>query len=145
MPRVRVTQPEQLLQVATAQSEKLGKKLDELYAEAIERYLETTKNSSAGSLRSRHAIPRASPEIVVDIPEDLFQRAQKTAKRLGKQRHVLYAEALATHVAGAGPADSAIDRGHDPGAAWRDKSESPSAIDQGHTLPDGAWRPKGST
>jgi predicted DNA-binding protein len=146
MPRVRITVPEQLLDVATSKAEELGKTMDALYAEAIERYINATKNSSAGSLRSRHAIPRSAPEIVVEIPEELFQRAQKVAKRLGKPRHVMYAEALATHL---GPgaiaqADSAIDRGHDlPSGAWR--STADSALDQGHDLPSGAWRPKKPT
>jgi predicted transcriptional regulator len=124
MPRIRVTVPDQLLEVATARGEQLGKSIDELYAEAIARYIEATKNSSPGSLRSRHAIPRSSPEIVIEIPEALYQQAQKVAKRLGKARHVMYAEALATHVGPAAPADSALDRGHDPGSAWRAK-ESP--------------------
>jgi metal-responsive CopG/Arc/MetJ family transcriptional regulator len=146
MPRIRISVPEQLLNVATTRAEELGKSVDELYAEAIERYIDATKNSSAGSMRSRHMIPRSSPEVVVEIPEELFQRAQKVAKRLGKARHVMYAEALATHV---GPgalaqADSALDRGHDlPSGAWR--STADSALDQGHDLPSGAWRPKKST
>jgi predicted transcriptional regulator len=143
MPRIRVSLPEQLLEVATAKGEQLGKSVDELYVEAIERYLKATKDSSAGSLRSRHAIPRSSPEIVVEIPEDLYQRAQKVAKRLGKARHVMYAEALATHVGSGTPADSALDRGHDPGSAWRAKGDS--AIDRGHDVPDGAWRSKEPT
>jgi hypothetical protein len=125
MPRVRVAVPDQLLQVAAARGEQVGKNIDELYVEAIERYIEATKNSSPGSLRSRHMIPRSSPEIVIEIPEDLFQRAQKVAKRLGKPRHVMYAEALATLVGPAAPVDSALDRGHD--------------------LPSGAWRPTGPT
>jgi metal-responsive CopG/Arc/MetJ family transcriptional regulator len=126
MPRIRISVPDELLKVAAARAEQLGKDPDELYAEAIERYVEATKNSSAGSVRSRLAFPRSSPEIVVEIPEQLFQRADKAAKRLGKRRNVMYADALAYHLsAGGAPADSALDRGHD--------------------LPSGAWGPKGST
>jgi predicted DNA-binding protein len=125
MPRIRVAVPEQLLEAATAKSEQLGKNIDELYAEAIERYIDVTKNSSAGAMRSRHIIPRSSPEIVVELPEELFQRAQKVAKRLGKQRHVMYAEALATHVGPVSQADSALDRGHSlPSGAWRETEKT---------------------
>ena len=121
MPRIRVSVPAELLNVATARAEQLGKNLDELYAEAIERYIDATKNSSAGSLRSRSTIVRSSPQIVIEIPEQLFQRADRVAKRLGKQRHVMYADALAKHLAAAAaPAESALDRGHDlPRGAWR--------------------------
>ena len=87
-----------------------------------------TKNASAGSLRSRHIIPRSSPEIVVEIPQDLFQRAEKLAKRLGKPRHVMYAEVLVRHI-GPGAAAAPVD----------------GALDQGHALPSGAWRQTGST
>jgi metal-responsive CopG/Arc/MetJ family transcriptional regulator len=126
MPRIRVAVPDELLKVANARAEQLGKNLDELYAEAIERYVNATKNSSAGSVRSRFIFPRSSPEIVIEIPEELFQRADKAAKRQGKRRHVMYAEALAQHLKAAGaPAESALDRGHD--------------------LPSGAWRPMGPT
>lgn len=126
MPRVRVSVPEDLLKVAAERAEQLGKDLDELYAEAIERYVDATKNSSAGAVRSRFVIPRSSPEIVIEIPEELFKRADKAAKVQGKRRHVMYADALANHlVAAAAPAASALDRGHD--------------------LPSGAWRPIGPT
>jgi metal-responsive CopG/Arc/MetJ family transcriptional regulator len=126
VPRIRVSVPAELLKVATARAEQLGTDLDELYAEAIERYIEATRNSSPGTLRSRFIIPRSSPEIIVEIPEQLFQRVEKVAKRQGKRRHILYADALANHLVVAGaPAGSALDRGHD--------------------LPSGAWRPKGPT
>ena len=126
MPRVRVTAPDQLLQVAAATAEQLGKNINELYAEAIERYVDATKNASAGSVRSRIMIPRSSPQIAIELPEELFARAEKAAKRQGKARHVIYADALAYHLAAAGaPAESALDHGHD--------------------LPSGAWRPTGPT
>jgi hypothetical protein len=123
VPRIRIKQPDELLQSAGTRANELGKHIDELYAEAIDGYIETTKNASPGSLRSRGGIPSASPQVIVEIPEELFQRAEKVAKRLGKRRDVMYAEALAMHVGHAPVADSALNQGHD--------------------LPSGAWRPKG--
>jgi metal-responsive CopG/Arc/MetJ family transcriptional regulator len=126
MPRIRVSVPDELLKVAAERAEQVGKNLDELYAEAIERYVDATKNSSAGAVRSRFTIPRSSPQVVVELSEELYRRADEAAKRQGKKRHVMYADALASHLAAGGaPGDSALDRGHD--------------------LPSGAWRAKGST
>src|SRR4051794_11476905 len=121
MPRIRVGVPDELLKVAAARAEELGTELDELYVEAITRYVEVTKNSSAGAVRSRFIIPRSAPEIVVEIPEALYKAADTAAKRQGKRRHVMYADALANHLAaGMSHAESALDRGHDlPGGAWR--------------------------
>ena len=120
MPRIGVRVPEELLKVATARAEELGKSLDELYAEAIERYLDVTKNASAGSVRSRFIIPRSSPQIDIEIPEELFQRADKAAKRLGKPRPTMYADAVAYTLRARATAESALDRGHDvPSGAWR--------------------------
>ncbi|MEY2516689.1 MAG: hypothetical protein QOJ89_4047 [bacterium] len=122
MPRIRVTAPDQLLQVAAERAEQLDKKIDELYAEAIERYVAATENASAGSVRSRIVFPRSSPKIAVEIPEELFKRADHAAKRQGKRREVLYADALAYHLAAAATADSALDQGHDlPSGARRSK------------------------
>jgi predicted transcriptional regulator len=98
MPRVKIMVPDGLLQVMATQAEQLGRDISELYGEAIERYVRVTATASPGSLRSRHVIPRSSPEIVIEISEDLFQRAEKAAKRLGKKRHVMYAEAMARYV-----------------------------------------------
>jgi len=123
VPRIRIKQPDELLQSAGTRANALGKHINELYAEAIDRYIEKTKNASPGSLRSRSGIPRASPQLIIEIPEELFQRAEKVAKRLGKRRDVMYAEALAMHVEHVPIADSALNQGHD--------------------LPSGAWRPKG--
>jgi len=106
MPRIRVGVPEQLLKVAEERAEQLGKSLDELYVEAIERYVHATKDSSPGSVRSRFNIPRSSPQIAIEIPEELYKRADKAAKSQGKQRHVMYADALYNHLKGAvAPAD----------------------------------------
>lgn len=123
MPTVTVQLTEQLLELATARAEQLGKSIDELTAEAIDRYIEVTKHASAGSLRSRHITPRSSPRITIEIPEELYERADKHAERLEKRPDVMYAEALAKQVARTLPADSALNQGHD--------------------LPSGAWRPKG--
>ena len=125
MPRLRILVPEKLLQATTTHAEQIGKDISALYAEAIEGYIKVTAKASPGALRSRHIIPRTSPELVIEIPEDLFDRAEKAAKRLQKKRHVLYAEAMARYVQAAGTAESALDRGHD--------------------LPEGAWRATGSS
>ena len=126
MPRVRFSVPDELLKVAAERGEQLGKDIDELYVEAIERYVEATKDSSAGAVRSRIVIPRSAPEIAIEIPEELFKRADKAAKLQGKRRNVMYADALAYHLAAAGPpAESALDRGHDlPSGAWRAKEQT---------------------
>ena len=124
MPRVRVKIPDELLQRAATRAQELGKHIDELYAEAIDRYVEVNQNASAGALRSRSGMPRAAPQLTIEIPEELLQRGDKLAKRLGKRRDVMYAEALAKHVQHAPAADSALNQGHD--------------------LPSGAWRAKGS-
>ena len=125
MPRVRVNLPDELLQRAATRAHELGKRIDELYAEAIERYVEVNKDASAGSLRSRTGMPRGAPQLIIEIPEELFQRADKLAKRLGKRRDVMYAEALATHVQHASAGDSALNQGHDlPSGAWQAKRPS---------------------
>ncbi|MFP5362358.1 MAG: hypothetical protein ACLGI5_06480 [Thermoleophilia bacterium] len=122
MPRVRVRLPDELLQRAATRAQQLGKSIDDLYAEAVERYIEVNQNVSPGALRSRSGIPRSAPEFTIEIPEDLFQRGDRLAKRLGKKRDVLYAEALAHHVAHVPSGDSALGQGHDlPSGAWRPK------------------------
>ena len=122
MPTVSVQLTEQLLELATARAEQLGTSIDELYADAIDRYIEVTKYASAGSLRSRHIMPRSAPQVSIEIPDELFQRAEQHAERLEKPRDAMYAEALAKHVTSALPVDSALNM---------------------HDLPSGAWRPKG--
>jgi metal-responsive CopG/Arc/MetJ family transcriptional regulator len=126
MPRVKVSVPDELLQVAGERAQELGKSIGELYVEAIERYVDATKNSSAGAVRSRFIIPRSSPQIAIEIPEELYRRADTAAKRQDKRRNVMYTDALADYLmASAAPGESALDRGHD--------------------LPSGAWRPVGPT
>ena len=124
MPRVRVRIPDALLQRAATAAQAEGKKIDDLYEEAIVRYIESTKNASPGSVRSRGGMPGGSPKLIIEISQELFQQADKLAKRLGKTRDILYAEALARHVP--------------------ETSRRQSALDQGHDLPSGAWRPGGS-
>lgn len=124
MPRVRVSLPDELLQRAATLAEADGKTIHDLYTEAVTRYVETNQNARPGSMRSRSGIPRGSPTFTVELPEDLFQQAEKLAKRHAKRRDVLYAEAVARHIM------------HTPGGD--------SAFDQGHDLPSGAWRPKGA-
>lgn len=125
VPRVKIAIPDPLLQAAGNRAQELDTSIHELFAEAIGRYVEGTKNISAGALRSRSMIARSSPVLGVEIPEELFQSAEKVAKRLGKRRDVLYCEALARHISF--------------------KPDGDSALNQGHDLPAGAWRPKGGT
>jgi predicted transcriptional regulator len=126
---VRVKQPEELLQLAATTAERVGKPIDVLYAEAIERYIEVTKHATAGALRSRIVIPRKSPYVTIEIPEDLFERAEDVAERLEKKREVMYADALAKALAKLVPRAPAGD----------------SALNQGHDLPSGAWRKREPT
>lgn len=118
MPRVRVSVPDPVLQRAADAAHAAGQKIDDIYTEALIAYVESTKNASPGSVRSRSAIPRGSPKLTVEIPEELFQSADKLAKRLGKTRDTMYSEALARHVPETGRSQSALDQGHDlpPGA-----------------------------
>jgi predicted transcriptional regulator len=126
---VEVKQPEQLLELAQTTAEQLGKPIDLLYAEAIERYIEVTKHASAGSLRSRSLMPRKSPSVTIEIPEELFERAEQLAERLEKKRDVMYAEALAKALA---KLEGSASAGY-------------SALNEGHDLPSGAWRPTKQT
>jgi predicted DNA-binding protein len=123
--RVEVRQPEELLQLVTTTAEQLGKPIDLLYAEAIERYIEVTKHATAGALRSRTVMPRTSPHVTIELPEELFERAEKVAERQEKKRDVMYAEALAKALAKLATRAPSAD----------------SALDQGHDLPSGAWHP----
>jgi predicted DNA-binding protein len=124
---VEIKQPAELLALAATTAEELGKPIDLLYAEAIERYIEVTKHATAGALRSRTLMPRKSPYVTIEMPEELFERAEEAAKRQEKKRDVMYAEALAKALAklATGP------------------SSAVSALDQGHDLPSGAWLPVG--
>lgn len=124
MPRVKISIPAELLQNAESRAQEVDKSISELFAEAIERYVKATEHATPGSLRSRSRIPRSSPVIAVEIPEPLFETADKLAERLEKRREVLYCEALARHLPR--------------------RANATSALDQGHDLPAGAWRPRGT-
>lgn len=142
MPRVKVMIPDPLLQVAADQAQAAGKKIDDLYEAAIVEFIEANKNTRPGALRNRGGMPASSPRLTIEIPEKLFEEAEKVAKRLGKRRDVIYALALMKHVRFDANAPSALDQGHDlPEGAWKSQG-SQSALDQGHDLPEGAWRPK---
>ncbi len=122
MPRVKITIPALMLETAQARAQEVDNSISELFAEALVRYLKSTEHATPGSLRSRSRIPRSSPVIAVEIPDELFQAADKRAERLEKSRDVMYCEALARHVPR--------------------RPAGPGALDQGHDLPAGAWRPK---
>ena len=124
MPRVKVMLPDPLLQVAANQAHAAGKKIDDLYEAAIIEFIEANQHTRPGALRNRGSMPASSPRLTIEISEKVFEDAEKLAKRLGKRRDVIYALALHKHV--------------------RYEDNAPSAFDQGHDLPEGAWRPKGS-
>lgn len=121
MPRVKVSIPDPLLQVAADAAHAAGKKIDDLYEEAIAKFIEANEHTRPGALRNRGRVPISSPKLTIEISEQLFQEAEKVAKRLGKRRDAFYALALEAHV--------------------EYDAEALSALDQGHDLPTGAWRP----
>ncbi|HVF77410.1 MAG TPA: hypothetical protein VNA28_03855 [Solirubrobacteraceae bacterium] len=112
MPRVKVKLPDGLLQKAATRADELGVHIDALWSEAISAYVEQNKDMRADAVRSRAGIPRSSPTLTVEVPEELFQRAEKLLKRIGKQRDWLYCEALAKHVAYNAAAGRPSDGGH---------------------------------
>ncbi len=97
MPRVKISIPDPLLQVAADAAQAAGKKIDDLYEAAISEYVERHPDAP-DSRTSRGGMPRSAVKLTIDIPEELFQQAEKLAKRLGMRRDVLYAVALAKHV-----------------------------------------------
>jgi metal-responsive CopG/Arc/MetJ family transcriptional regulator len=97
MPRVKVSIPDPLLQVAADAAHAAGQEIDELYEAAIAEYVEAEADAP-GSLESRGAMPSSAVKLTIEIPEELFQQADKLAKRQGLRRDVLYAVALAKHV-----------------------------------------------
>jgi hypothetical protein len=124
MPRVKVTIPDPLLQVAADAAQKAGKKIDDLYEAGIAEFIEANRTTTPGSMRSRGGMPASSPKLTIEIPEELFQEAEKLAKRLGKRRDVIYALGLAKHVKY--DANANVDDNHGHG----DSSE----------LPTGRWQ-----
>jgi hypothetical protein len=143
MPRIKVQIPDPLLQVAADQAHAAGKKIDELYEAAIGEFVANNKHTRAGAVRNRGGMPMSSPRLTIEIPEKLFQEAEALCKRLGKRRDAIYSLALARHVNYEANAPSALDQGHTlpEGASVKRRQ---SALDQGHDLPSGAWRPKQS-
>lgn len=127
MPRVKVSIPDPLLQVAADAADAAGKKIDDLYEAAITEYVER-QTDAPGSLKSRGGMPRSAIKLTIEIPEALFEEAEKLAKRLGKRRDVLYAEALAKHVKYDPNAGADDNHGHGDGAG----------------LPSGRWQSSGS-
>jgi metal-responsive CopG/Arc/MetJ family transcriptional regulator len=120
MPRVKVSIPDPLLQVAADAAQAAGKKIDDLYVVAIAEFIKANQHTRPGALRNRGKLPISSPRLTIEIPEELFQEAEKLAKRLGKRRDAIYALALEQHLAYASNAQSALDQGHDlPTGAWR--------------------------
>ena len=125
MPRVKVQLPDPLLQVAADAAHAAGKKIDDLYEEAIVEFVEANQHTRRDALRNKGGMAPSSPKLTIELSEKVFEDAEKLAKRLGKRRDLIYALALYKHVA--------FDE------------NAPSAFDQGHDLPEGAWRAKQSS
>ena len=124
MPRVKVSIPDPLLQVAADKAHEAGKKIDDMYEAAITGYVERHKAGKESKPRSAGGMPRSAVKLTIEIPEELFQEADKLAKRLGMRRDVLYAIALAKHVsydanAGADDNHGAGDGGGMPTGRWQ--------------------------
>jgi len=98
MPRVKVSIPDPLLQVAADRAHAAGKKIDDMYETAISEFVERHKAGQEGKPRSAGGMPRSAVKLTIEVPEELFQEAEKVAKRFGMRRDVLYAVALAKHV-----------------------------------------------
>ncbi len=127
MPRVKVSIPDPLLQAAADAAHAAGKKIDDLYEAAITDYVEH-HSGAPGSLKSRGGMPRSAVKLTIEISEELFQQADKLAKRLGMRRDVLYAVALAKHVS------------YDANAS----TEDVHGVGDGRGLPTGRQQPTGS-
>jgi predicted transcriptional regulator len=124
MPRVKISIPDPLLQVAADQAHAAGEKIDALYETAIAGYVERHKAGEEGKPRSAGGMPRSAIKLTIEISEELFQEADKLAKRLGMRRDVLYAIALAKHVAY--DANAGADDNHGAG--------------DGRGMPTGRWQ-----
>jgi metal-responsive CopG/Arc/MetJ family transcriptional regulator len=125
MPRVKVSLPDPILQVAADAAHKAGKKIDDMYEAAIGEFVERHKAGEGGKLKTSGGMPRSAIKLTIEIPEELFQEAEKLAKRLGRRRDVLYAEALAGYVK------------YDPNAGVDDNH----GAGDGPGLPTGRWQP----
>ncbi len=112
MARVKVSIPDPLLQVAADKAHAAGKKIDDLYEAAIIEFIEANQNTRPGALRNHGTMPASAPKLTIEIPEALFEQAEKLGKRLGKRRDMIYALALAKHIKFDANADTAEHGGH---------------------------------
>jgi len=128
MPRVKVSIPDPLLQVAADKAHAKGQKIDDLYEESIAGFVERHKAGKEGKPRTAGGMPRSAVKLTIEISEELFQEAEKVAKRLGMRRDVLYAVALAKHVSY--DANAGADDNHGAG--------------DGRGMPSGRWKSQGS-
>jgi hypothetical protein len=128
MPRVKVRIPDPLLQVAADRAHAAGEKIDDQYEAAIGGFVERYKAGKEAKPRSAGGMPRSAINLTIEIPEELFQEAEKVAKRLGMRRDVLYAVALAKHVSY--DANAGADDNHGAG--------------DGRGMPTGRWASEGS-
>jgi hypothetical protein len=125
MPRVKVQLPDPLLQIAADHAHAAGKKIDDVYEAAIIEFVEANQHTRRDALRNKGGMAPSSPKLTIELSEKVFEDAEKLAKRLGKRRDLIYALALHKYVAF--------------------EENAPSAFDQGHDLPEGAWRAKKSS
>jgi len=125
MPRVKVSIPDPLLQVGADKAHEAGNKIDDMYEAAITGYIERYQAGKEDKPRSAGGMPRSAVKLTIEIPEELFQEAEKVAKRLGMRRDVFYAIALAKHVAY--DANAGADDNHGAG--------------DGRGMPTGRWQP----
>ena len=127
MPRIKVSLPDPLLQVAAAQAPAAGTKIDALYETAISAFVDRYNAGEEGKPRTAGGMPRSAVKLTIEISEELFQEAEKVAKRFGMRRDVFYAVALAKHVSF--DANAGADDNHGAGDA--------------RGLPSGRWQPGG--
>lgn len=125
MPRVKISIPDPLLQVAADKAHAAGQKIDDLYEAAISATLERHRNGQESKPRTAGGMPRSAVKLTIEIPEELFQEAEKVAKRFGMRRDVFYAVALAKHVSY--DANAGADDNHGAG--------------EGRGMPTGRWQP----
>ena len=128
MPRVKVSLPDPVLQVAADQAHAAGQKIDDLYEAAISAFVARHKAGEEGKPRTAGGMPRSAVKLTIEISEETFQEAEKVAKRLGMKRDVFYAVALAKHVSF--DAHAGGDDNHGAG--------------DGRGMPSGRWQAPGS-
>jgi hypothetical protein len=111
MPRVGLRVPAQILSQVRARAEEPHDR-DALWAQAISAYLERKGSPSPTKFPSYHDRMRREafesarmPRTAVEVPDALFARADRLAKRLHKSRELLYSEAMAEFLRGGAPPD----------------------------------------